>query len=136
MRLAALLVALLTIVVGMVGIVSPDSGMTLRRLYYATPSRFYTVGAVRAAMGLVLILAALTSRWPWALRALGAAMCLQAVAANLFGLDRARAIMEWEAMQGIVLLRMGAAVALATGGFIAFAITKRTREEKTDEFQT
>jgi drug/metabolite transporter superfamily protein YnfA len=131
MRIAALLVALFTIAVGMVGIVSPDSGMTLRRLYFATPGRFYAAGAVRVAMGLVLILAASSSRWPRTLRALGAVVCLQGLAATLFfGLERARAIMEWEAMQGTALLRAGAVVALATGGFVAFAVTKRPSEEQ------
>ena len=50
-------------------------------------------------------------------------MCLQGLAATLFGLERARAILEWEAMQ-TALLRAGAVVALATGGFVAFAVTK------------
>jgi drug/metabolite transporter superfamily protein YnfA len=130
MRIAALLVALFTIAVGMVGIVSPDSGMTLRRLYFATPGRFYAAGALRVAMGLVLMQAASSSRWPRTLRALGAVVCLQGVAATLFGLERARAIMEWEAMQGTALLRAGAVVALATGGFVAFAVTKRPSEEQ------
>jgi hypothetical protein len=125
MRIAALLVAVLTIVIGIVGIISTESAMTFRRLYFATPSRFYAAGAVRVAMGLVLILAASSSRWPRTLRALGAVMCLQAVAANLFGLERARAIMEWEAMQGTALLRVGAAVALVAGGFMAVAVTGR-----------
>jgi len=123
MKIAALLVALFTIVVGMVGIVSPDVGMTLRRLYYATPGKFYTAGAVRAAMGLVLILVASNSRWPKILRALGAVVCLQGLAGTLLGLERARAILEWEAMHP-ALLRAGAVVALVTGGFIAFAVTK------------
>ena len=39
MKIAVLLVALFTIVVGIGGIVSPDSFTTLRRLYYATPGR-------------------------------------------------------------------------------------------------
>jgi hypothetical protein len=130
MRIAALLVALFTIVVSIGGVVSPDSLMTLRRLYFATPGRFYAAGAVRVAMGLVLILAASGSRWPRTLRALGAVMCLQAFAATLFGLERARAIMEWEAMQGTMLLRAGAVVALAAGGFVAFAVTRRPSEEQ------
>jgi hypothetical protein len=129
MRIAALLVALFTIAVGVVGIVSPDYGMTLRRSYYATPGRFYAAGAVRVSMGLVLILAASNSRWPRTLRALGTLMCLQGIAANLFGLERARAIMEWEAMH-TALLRAGAVVALVSGGFIAFAVTKRPSEEQ------
>lgn len=130
MRIAALLVALFTIVVSMVGIVATDSAMTLRRLYFATPSRFYAAGAIRVAMGLVLILAASSSRWPRTLRALGAVMCLQAIAANLFGIERARQIMEWEALQGTALLRAGAVVALASGVFVAFAFTKRPPEEQ------
>ena len=125
MKIAALLVALITIAVGMAGIVATDSAIALRRLYFATPGRFYAAGAVRIAMGLVLILAASGSRWPRILRAFGALMCLQAIAANLFGIERARAIMEWETMQGTALLRAGAVVALACGVFVAFAFIKR-----------
>ena len=126
MKSAALLVALFTIVVGIGGIVSPDSFMTLRRLYFATPGRFYSAGAVRVAMGLVLIVAASSSRWPRTLRALGAVVCLQGLAATLLGLERARAILEWEAMH-TALLRAGALVALASGGFVAFAVTAGRR---------
>ena len=123
MRSAAFLVALFAIVVGTVGLVSPDSVMTVRRLYFSTPVGLYTAGAVRVAMGLVVILSAPASRAPKTLRALGAVMCMQGLAATLFGPDRARAILEWETMQGTALLRVGAAVALATGGFVAFAVT-------------
>ena len=129
MRIAALLVALFTIVVSVVGIVSPDSVMTLRRSYY-TPRGLYVGGAVRVAMGLVWILAASSSRWPRTLRALGAVVCLQGLSATLLGLDHARAIMEWEGMQGSALLRAGAAVALASGGFIVFAVTQGQSEEQ------
>jgi hypothetical protein len=130
MRIAALLLALFIIAVSVMGIVATDTAMTLRRLYFATPGRFYAAGAVRVAMGLVLILAASNSRRPRTLRALGAVMCLQAIAANLFGLERARAIMEWEVMQGTALLRAGAVVALASGVFVAFAFKKRPSEQR------
>ncbi len=123
MRSAALLVALFTIVVGIVGLVSPDSVTTVRRLYFATPVGLYAAAAVRVAKGLVVILCAPASRAPKTLRALGAVMCMQGLAATLFGPDRARAILEWEVMQGTALLRIGAAVALAAGGFVVFAVT-------------
>jgi hypothetical protein len=45
-----LLFALFTIAVGIVGIVSPDSVTTVRRLYFATPAGLYTAGAIA---------------WPW-----------------------------------------------------------------------
>jgi hypothetical protein len=128
MRIAALPIAVLSIVVGITGIVSPDGGMMLRRLYFATPGPFFAVVAVRSAMGLGLILAASSSRWPRMLRALGALVCLQGLSATLLGLDHARAIMEWEGTQGYALLRAGAAVALASGGFIVFAVTQGPSE--------
>ena len=118
MRILALLVAL-----SVVGIVSPDSVTTVRRQYFATPVGLYAAGAVRVAMGLVLILAASVSRAPKILRALGAVMCAQGLAATLLGLDRAQAVLEWEAMHP-VLMRAGAMVALAGGSFIALAVAK------------
>ena len=57
-------------------------------------------------------------------------MCLPALSATLLGLERARGIMEWEGMQGNALLRAGAVVALASGAFMAFAVTKRPSEEQ------
>ena len=122
-RSAAFLVGLFTIGVGIVGLVSPDGGTTLRRLYFATPAGIYAAGAVRVAMGLVVFVAAPGSRAPKTLRALGAVMCMQALAATLLGPDRARAVLEWETMQGSATLRLGAAVALVAGAFIAFAVT-------------
>ena len=127
MRIAALLLAFFIIVASIAGIVSPDTMMTLRRSYY-TPGGLYAAGAVRIAMGLVLILAASNSRWPMILRAFGALMCLQAITANLLGLERARAILEWEAIHP-VLLRAGATAALFSACFIAFAVTKKPSDE-------
>ena len=126
---AALLVALVTMAIGVVGIVHPDVLTTTRRLYFATPGRMYVAGAVRLAMGLVLILAAAGSRWPRILRALGALMCLQSLSATLMGPERARAILEWETMHP-TLLRAGAVVALVSGAFIAFAVTTRSSDER------
>jgi hypothetical protein len=128
MRIALLLVALLIIVAGVVGVVSPDSVMALRRQYMVTPIGPYAVGAVRVAMGILLILFAPASRTPKTLRALGAVVCVQGlvqgVASAFIAPERARAILEWEATHP-ALLRIGALMALATGGFVAFAVTNR-----------
>ena len=122
MRIAALLVALFTIVVGIGGLISPDTGTEIRRLYFATPAGLYVAVGIRIAMGLVLILSAPASRAPTTLRALGVVVCMQGLAAALLGPERARAVLEWEAAQ-TALLRAGAVVALAAGAFIAFAVT-------------
>lgn len=123
MRVAALLVVLFTIIVGIGGLISPESGTEIRRLYFATPVRLYTAAAARIAMGLVVILSATASRAPTILRVLGALMCMQGLSATLLGPEHARTVLEWEARQGPALLRAGAAVSLAAGGFMAFALT-------------
>jgi hypothetical protein len=85
-RSAALLVAVLAIVVGVVGLVSPDSVMTVRRLYFATPLALYAVGVVCLAMGLAVIMCAPASRAPKTLRALGTVVCMQGLARCSLGL--------------------------------------------------
>ena len=127
MRVAALPIALLSIAVGIGGIASPESGTPIRRMYYATPGLFYAAAAVRFAMGVGLIVAAASARWPKMLRALGAVVCVQPMIAALLGLDQARAVMEWEGMQGPAVLRAGAAGALAAGCFIVFAIAREKK---------
>ena len=129
MRIAVLLVALFTIVVGVLGVVSPDRVTTVRRQYFATPVRLYAASAVRVAMGLVVILGAATSRTPKTLLTLGAVMCMQGLAATLFGPDRARAILEWETMHS-ALLRAGALVAVAAGCFVVLAVTTGRRPKE------
>ena len=126
MRMAALLVAIFTVTVGVVGLISPSSVTAVRREYFATPTRLYTAAAVRLAMGLVVILGATASRAPRTLRLLGAVMCMQGLAAAILGPEHARIILEWETMRP-TLLRAGATVALACGVFMVFAVTTGRR---------
>ena len=121
MRLLARLVALFIIVVGVAGILAPDSLLTIGR-YLVTPVGLYAVAVLRVAIGLVLILVARISRAPRTLRALGAFVIVAGLATPLFGVRRAQAILDWEAAQGAALIRLGAVLAVAIGGFIAFAV--------------
>ena len=126
MRFLALLVALFIMVVGLVGAFTPDSLITVGR-YVVTPVGLYAIAAVRVGIGLVLMLIAPISRAPKTLRALGAVALVAGLATPLFGVERARAIFDWEATQGTALIRVGAGLALAIGGFIAFAVAAGRR---------
>ena len=123
-----MLVALFTVGVGVLGLVSPDSVTAARRQYFATPAGLYTAGAVRLAMGLVVIRCATASRAPTTLRVLGALMCMQGLSATLLGPEHARTVLEWEAMRP-ALLRAGAMVALVSGVFMVFAMMGRCPAE-------
>src|SRR4051812_5080584 len=115
MRIAAILVVGFTIVVGVVGPLWPDYGTTVRRAYFAAPLTLYTAAALRVVMGLVVVLAAPPTRAPKTLRVLGALMLFQGVMAALMGPEHARTVLEFETRQGHAILRLGAAVALASG---------------------
>ena len=127
MRIAALVVALFAITIGVVCIVSPDGLTAARRHVLDTPGGLYVTGSIRVAMGLVLILFAPRSRTPKILCVLGAIMALQGIVQQFIGMDRGQMILEQETMWGVAALRVGAVVALATGCFIAFVVTPRPR---------
>jgi hypothetical protein len=126
-RSAILVFALLVIIIGVVGLISPDTLMALRREYVVNAYGMYVVAALRMALGVLLIRFAPASRAPKIVGVLGAMVCLQAlvqvVAATFIDLDRARAILDWEASHP-GLLRVGALIALTFGGFLGFAVTK------------
>ncbi len=123
MRVAAFSVALFAVIVGVVGIVSPDSLTMARRYLLDRPGVvLYVAGFIRVAMGLVLIVFAPRSRTPRILRVLGVIMALQGIVPQFIGTDRERMILEQEVMLGNAALRAGAVVALASGCFIAFVV--------------
>ena len=126
MRIVVLFVAVLLMAVGAVGLIAPDTLTEVRRTYVAAPYGLYAMGAIRVVFGFLLILSASASRTPKTLRALGVLICLQGlvqgVGAPFVGIDRARAILEREAVH-TGLLRIGALMALASGGFVVFTVT-------------
>jgi hypothetical protein len=126
MRIAALFVALFAIVVGVVGILLPDSLMTIGR-YVVTPVGLYAIAALRIVVGLVLMLVAPISRVPRTLRVVGAVVVVAGFLTLLVGFERTRAILDWEVTQGTAFTRVLAVLILAVGGFIAFAVTTGRR---------
>src|SRR6266700_8049982 len=97
MRSAALLVALYAVIAGVAGLISPETVMSVRRAYLATPDGLMGAGAVYFCIGVVLIVSAKASRSPKILMALGAVMAGRGLAAPFIGVDRALAILDFEA---------------------------------------
>jgi hypothetical protein len=126
MRFATLLVALAVVIVGLVGIVRPDSLLTMAS-YVATPVGLYAVAALRVAFGIVLILVAPISRFPRTLRTGGIIVLVAGLATPFFGVERTRAVLAWEAAQGTALVRFVAGLAMAMAGLIAYAVATGRR---------
>jgi hypothetical protein len=124
MRFLAWLIACFIMLIGVVGLLAPDR-LTMVGGFVATPGGLYAAAAFRVGVGLVLLLVAPTSRAPGTLRALGAVALVGGLATPFFGVERTRAIVDWASAQGTALVRLGAVLALAIGGFIAFAVRRR-----------
>jgi hypothetical protein len=52
------------------------------------------------------------------------------LATPLFGVERTRAVLDWESTQGTALIRVMAGLVLAIGGFIAFAVATGRRPRR------
>jgi hypothetical protein len=119
-RVAWFLVAFI-VAAGVAGVVAPDTILSLRSLA-ATQSALLVFGAVRVAIGVLLVMAAPGSRAPRTLQAAGAVLLLAGLATPLFGVERTKAVLAWEAAQGPSLIRLGGAIVVALGGLLAVAL--------------
>ena len=124
MKYLAWLLAAFVITAGAVAIVAPGTVLTLRS-FAATPGALLVFAALRVTLGVVLIMAAPTSRAPRTLQTAGAVLMLAGLVTPLFGVERTRAVLAWEAAQGPSLMRLGGAVVVALGALLAVAFRPR-----------
>src|SRR5436853_6440674 len=104
MKYLGWLVAALVIIVGAAAIVWPDSLSGLRS-FAATQLGLLTIATVRIAIGVILIMSAPASRTPKVLQVFGAVALLAGLATPFFGVERTRAVLDWETAQGPALRR-------------------------------
>jgi hypothetical protein len=121
MRSLALLIALLAVVVGFVALIKPEVLLALGDRV-VTPAGLYGIGALRVLVGIVLVLVARESRTPTVLRVIGVVVVLAGLALPILGIERTRAIMDWQAMQSGALLRLAGLVIVAFAAFLAFSV--------------
>ena len=119
MRLLGLAIGALVILASAISFAVPDLRLSLERSVM-TPAGLYSIAALRIAIGLVLVLAAPTSRAPRLLRALGVMVMIAGLSTPWFGVDRARAIMDRVENAGPSLMRLDAIVGMALGGFLVY----------------
>jgi hypothetical protein len=120
MRSIALVVASVVVALGIAAAVIPDLVIATGR-HVVSPSGLYAAAAFRVGVGLVLILAGRESRAPGVLRAIGAVVLVAGVATPLFGVEAARARLDWEAAH-LGFLRVEGAGFVCLGGLIVTAL--------------
>jgi hypothetical protein len=116
MRSLAIVVAGVVVALGVVGVAIPDTLVAIGRSVVSAAG-LYAAAAFRLGIGLVLMLAARESRAPGLLRAIGAVVFVAGLATPLFGVEAARARLDWEA-EHLTFLRVEAAAFVCLGGII------------------
>jgi hypothetical protein len=125
MRLLGLVIGAFVIVGSAISFAAPDLRLSLERSVM-TPAGLYAIAILRIAIGLVFVLAAPASRAPRTLRVLGIIVILAGLATPLFGIARARAVLNWVASAGPLLMRVDAGVGMAFGGFLVYVFRTPT----------
>jgi len=121
MRYLVWLIALFVGVAGVAGLLVPDRVMSAR-LIAGTQSGLLAIAVLRSAIGIVLIMVAPRSRAPKTLQVFGALLLLAGMVTPLYGVARSKAVLDWEAAQGPMLVRGWAIVAVALSSALAFAM--------------
>jgi hypothetical protein len=124
MKSVARVVGLLIIVLGLVGIVAPDF-LVAMGMRAVNPPGLYVIGALRIAIGLVLLGAASASRMPRTLRVFGVVAIVAGMATPLFGVDQVHAYMNWILSEAPMFARLAGAVTVGIGSFIAYSVSDR-----------
>ena len=121
MAVMAFVFSVLVAALGVLGLVSPTTLLRLEERSRRLPER-YVASAIRVLMGAALFLAAPESRAPGVLLALGVFIFVAGVITFVFGPERFRRLVDWGAAHGPRFSRIWAALALALGVFLAYAL--------------
>ena len=121
MTVAIATVGLLILVLGVVGLVRPTSLIGLVDRAWMSRTGLYVAIAFRAALGILLVAAASSTRFPWVIGALGVLSLIAAVLIPVLGYDRIRGFVEWWAARPTGVVRIWACAACAFGGFLIYA---------------
>jgi hypothetical protein len=129
MKIVALVLTLFAAALGALGLISPTRLLDIVR-HFQSPAGLYVAGAFRVILGGALFFAAPTSRAPKAVRILGIIILVAGLFTPLFGVERFhRLLSQWSA-QGPMFLRVWAALALAFGLFLAYAVVPKGRRAR------
>ena len=121
MTLVVTILSLCIAALGVLGLISPDRLVRFAKLFQSR-SGLYSAAAFRLALGLALILAAVSSKAPDVLRVLGVVLIIAGLATPLLGVERSRKLIAWWAALGSGFVRAWSCIALAIGLLLVYAV--------------
>jgi hypothetical protein len=121
MRIAIAAVGLLVLALGAVGVSRPAALVGLVERPWRSRAGLYLAVAFRAALGVLLIAAASSTRFPWVIGGLGVLSLVAAVSLPFLGYERLRRFVEWWVARPGGFVRGWSIVACAFGAFLIYA---------------
>jgi hypothetical protein len=126
MRWFGVVIGVVLVLIGAISFAAPGLLLALGRSVI-TPTGLYAIAALRIVIGLGFVFAAPVSRTPRLIRVLGVIVIIAGLSTPWFGVTRARAVMDWWASAGPLLMRVDAVVGIAIGGFLLYVFRAQTR---------
>ena len=124
MKVIALLIAALTVLLGLTGVLWPEGLMPLVTYSFSRPG-LYVVAAVRIVLAGLLFFAASATRTPKTIRGFALVILLAGIVTALVSDGRELAMKEWWIARGPDTLRIAGCFPLMVGIFVALsALTK------------
>jgi hypothetical protein len=121
MKGAVAALGLLVFALGALGVARPRGLLQLVERPWRSRAGLYLAVAFRAVLGVALIAAASSTRYPWAIGAIGVLALVAAVAIPLLGYERCRRFVEWWLARSGGFVRATALAACAFGAFLVYA---------------
>ena len=124
----ALLIGLLIAGLGAFGLLAPaDFAATIAEIQKR--SNIYFLAAGRVVIGIVILLAAGPSRFPFILGTVGVLIVLGGVLTPFMSVPLRQSVQKWMAGGGAIPLQAWAAFALAVGSFIVYATMPKWKKK-------
>lgn len=121
MQLVALVLGVLVVIFSAISFVAPVRALAMARAF-DSQAGLYAAAAIRLVLGAVVFFAAPGSRSPEALRILGIVIALAGIITVFVGVARQRTLLTWWSARGRAVQRSWAAVGLALGVFLVYAV--------------
>jgi hypothetical protein len=110
--------------VGVIGVLAPSVLLDLGRSLLSA-NGLYSIAAARVAFGLLLLFVAGLSRMPRTLRVIGVLIIINGLVTPVFGVERSEVLLNWFSARGPAFVRAMAALAIAFGAFVVYAVSPR-----------
>jgi hypothetical protein len=121
MTVAIASLGLLVLVLGVLGVARPAALIGLVERPWRSHAGLYIAVVFRAALGVLLIAGASSTRFPWVIGGLGVLSLVAAVTIPLLGYERLRKFVEWWVARPGSFVRGWSLVACVFGAFLIYA---------------